>query len=96
MEVSGIDAVIDAEQRSFGICGVALRRLREAKGMTQLQLAEASGVDASTINQAERGGRRRVRALTLARLADALEVAPGELLVDAEAVELAGREVGDG
>jgi transcriptional regulator with XRE-family HTH domain len=50
-----------------------LTRFRRAHGWTQQQLAERSGVDKATINQAERG-RRSPRVETLEKLAVALGV----------------------
>lgn len=76
-----VEAVVDADKRFYSVSAGALRLARRAQLYTQLQLAEASGVTASSISQAETGARRQVRALTLARLAEALDVAPAELLV---------------
>ena len=50
-----------------------LTRLRQARGWTQSKLAEASGVDKATLNQAERG-RRSPKVETLEKLAEALGV----------------------
>ena len=50
-----------------------LRRLREEKGWSQTRLAQESGVDRATINQAE-GGRRSPTITTLEELAAALGV----------------------
>ncbi len=48
-----------------------LRMWRESRLLTQHQLADATGVDTSTINQLE-GGRRAPSVHTLVLLADAL------------------------
>jgi len=60
-----------------------LARLRRERNMTQAQLAEKAGMPQSVIARLERGGREigNVRADTLARLAEALGVAAGDLLV---------------
>jgi transcriptional regulator with XRE-family HTH domain len=50
-----------------------LKLLRVKAGLSQDALAKLSGVSQSTINLAELG-RRNVRALTIVRLADALNV----------------------
>jgi DNA-binding XRE family transcriptional regulator len=52
--------------------------LREYRGMTQSQLADASGTSARYISQLERGIRRASRKL-LVKLARALRVEPGLL-----------------
>lgn len=49
-----------------------LRRLRQAAGLTQEELAERAGVSVRTISDAERGLRARLYADTAGRLADAL------------------------
>ncbi len=48
-----------------------LKRLRQLRGLTQRELAEATGVDPATLNQIE-GGRRAPSVYTLAALADGL------------------------
>lgn len=59
--------------------GSRVKRLREAKGMTQFDLAARSGVSLRAIQYIERG-RSNVRESTLLRLAEALEVSPAELM----------------
>jgi len=53
-------------------CVYQVRLMREARGMTQVQLAAASGVNRATINQIERG-RRKATLETLEKLALALD-----------------------
>ncbi len=55
-----------------------LRELRETKGLSQEDLARASGVDRGTIIDLELG-RRKPRPNTRRKLAKALEVRPQEL-----------------
>ncbi len=63
------------------IVGHNLRRVRKAKGLTQVQLAEASGLDLRYIGSIERGvGNPTVAAL--GKLAGAVGVHPGELLFE--------------
>jgi transcriptional regulator with XRE-family HTH domain len=62
--------------------GEKLRRLRRGNAMTQEQLAEASGVSASTIVAIERGERPNPHPGTLGKLAKALDVSPADLLAD--------------
>ena len=51
--------------------GLELRRIREERGLTIEQLAEKSGISATTIRVVERGG-RQARGETIARLAKPL------------------------
>ncbi len=62
-----------------------LRRLRKERGLTQRELADASGVDPATISQIERGN-RRPHLETLDSLADALGVEVGDFLAKSEPV----------
>ena len=54
--------------------GKRLRRLREAAGLTQEELAEKADLGAKGISDLERGERRRPYPHTVRALADALEV----------------------
>ena len=58
--------------RSCGILGGALASTRRAKGMTQVDLAEASGISRSQISKIE-SGTEWPRAATVMRLLRALE-----------------------
>lgn len=62
-----------------------LRELREAKGLTRLQLASAVGVDPSTINRVESASAEAGRKLLVA-LADYFKVSTDQLLGRKEAV----------
>lgn len=57
-----------------GGLGTSLRRLRQAAGLTQEELAERSGISARTVSDVERGLRTVVHADTARRLTSALEV----------------------
>jgi len=63
------------------IAAVAMnvRRLRQAAGLSQEQLAFEAGLDRTYISQVERQ-RRNITITVLARLARALKVKPAELL----------------
>jgi transcriptional regulator with XRE-family HTH domain len=65
-------------QRARGAVGLgsALRRLREARGWTQSDLAELLGVDRTTVIRLEAGRNPAVR-----RLVDALSLLGADLLV---------------
>lgn len=62
--------------------GQKLKRLRRGNGLTQVELAEASGVAQSTIAQVESGKREEPHPRTLKKLAEALGVTPADLLQD--------------
>ncbi|MFT9668506.1 helix-turn-helix domain-containing protein [Streptomyces rhizosphaericola] len=63
--------------------GLAVRAVRLRRGWSQELLSEKSGLDRTYVSGLERG-RRNPALLTLARLADALEVPLSELIRDAE------------
>ena len=58
--------------------GARLRRLREAAGLTQEELAEKAGLTARGISDLERGARNRPYPHTVRSLADALELTEDE------------------
>ncbi len=62
------------------IDGKTIRSLREAKGLTQLYLASFVGVTTDTVSRWENGKTQTIKKENLERLAEALEVAPEELL----------------
>ena len=62
------------------ISGPALRRVRQAKFLSQRILAKEAGVDHSTIYRLERGG-QQATLTTIQKLATALGVEPGELVI---------------
>ena len=60
-----------------------LKKLRKKKGYTQAQLAETIGISTNYLGLIERGNQGKSFSLgTLFLIAQALEVPPGELLVD--------------
>jgi excisionase family DNA binding protein len=67
--------VVPAWRREPKRAGWRLRRLREAAGLTQLELAARSGLTHETVSRLERG-RRQPQARTLVALAQALGVPP--------------------
>lgn len=65
------------------LLGANVRHYRKLKGMTQEQLALDTGMERSYVSDLERGTRNpSVRAL--GRLAEALAIAPHQLLVPAD------------
>lgn len=56
--------------------GVRLRHARKAKGLTQVQLAKASGVKQATISEVETGESKSPLGTNLVKLALALHVSP--------------------
>lgn len=63
----------------MGDLGSNLRDARKRLGLTQEQVAERSGVHPTEISRIE-AGKRDPRASTLQRLAQAVEMRPGDLL----------------
>jgi transcriptional regulator with XRE-family HTH domain len=59
--------------------GRNLRDARRKLGLTQEEVAHRSGVHPTEVSRIE-GGKRDPRVSTLERLADAVEVPPGQLL----------------
>lgn len=63
--------------------GRNVRRLRDAAGLSQAQLAEAAGIDAASLSRlenAKRVGDEGIGTARIARLAAALKVDPSTLL----------------
>lgn len=58
-----------------------VRQLREALGLTQAELAERAGVRRATVNRIENARVTAIDLQVLERLADALRVEPGFILV---------------
>jgi transcriptional regulator with XRE-family HTH domain len=59
--------------------GTNLREARDRLGLTQEQVAQRSGVHATEVSRIE-AGKRDPQVSTLERLAEAVEVKPGQLL----------------
>jgi transcriptional regulator with XRE-family HTH domain len=59
--------------------GLRVKVVRTSRRMTQDELAQAAGLDRTYISRIERGA-HNITVLTLTRIAEALDVAPGELL----------------
>ena len=65
-----------------------IRLLRLNKGLTQEELGELIGVQKSAINKYEKGRVENIKRSTFVRLAEALDVEPGDLLDDEDSAEL--------
>jgi transcriptional regulator with XRE-family HTH domain len=61
---------------------VQIRELRDAKGWTQEQLATEAGITRATVNRLENSRSASIDFAVLERLAKALGVAPGLLIVE--------------
>ncbi len=72
---------MDSRDAAMVRFGMNVRAARQARGWTQEELAEQSGMSAVQISRVERGV-REVRLTTLLRIARALQTAPGHLLED--------------
>jgi transcriptional regulator with XRE-family HTH domain len=59
--------------------GTNLREARERLGLTQEQVAQRSGVHATEVSRIE-AGKRDPQVSTVERLAEAVEMKPGQLL----------------
>ena len=66
--------------------GAILRELREARGLTQEELAARAGLTAKAVSALERGERKRPYPHTVRSLADALELSEQERTVLTEAI----------
>ncbi len=64
--------------------GEKVKRLRRGGGLTQVELAQASGVSQGTIAQIEKGEVDNPRPSTIKKLAGALGVSGMDLLDDVE------------
>jgi len=73
--------IVWAWRRDRPAAGHRLRALRVGAGLSQLQLADASGITNDTICRLELG-RRSPQADTIGRLARALDVDPRRFVVD--------------
>jgi len=62
-----------------GDLGANLREARKKLGLTQEQVADASGVHATEVSRIE-AGKRDPQVSTVRRLAEAVGLSPGELL----------------
>lgn len=76
------------EQSRQGLEG--LRTLRKARGLSQDQLAEKSGVDRATISTIETGA-RDAHVETLRKLANAMDVSVGDFFSPEVPPETAGK-----
>jgi transcriptional regulator with XRE-family HTH domain len=61
--------------------GERIRQARRAKGLTQTELGEAVGLATATISDIERG-ESRTSVYNLRRIAQALDIAVGDLLAN--------------
>jgi transcriptional regulator with XRE-family HTH domain len=78
--------MVGASGSSFELpIGVALRRLRKARGLSQEQLGLDSGVQRNFISLIELG-QNQPTISTIAKLARALGMKPSELVAEAEAI----------
>ena len=67
------------QHRALVALGRAIREARSSKGISQEELADLAEVDRSHVGRVERGD-NNVAVLTLARLADALDITVAKLM----------------
>jgi transcriptional regulator with XRE-family HTH domain len=79
--VARISGKTDNDQKLLKV-GRAIRAERKAVGLSQEALADAAGIDRSHMGKIERG-ERNVTLLNVARIADALDRKPSDLLMAA-------------
>lgn len=70
-----------------GVFGARLREVRQQRGLTQVQVAERTGIAQNHISEIERGT-RVPSVVTMLRLAAALECAPTDLVAVFDGVDL--------
>lgn len=75
------EAACYAPRMKRAFSGDRLRERREATGLSQVQLAERSGVHKQTIASIEQGARLNPQISTLVDLADAMELSVDDFLV---------------
>lgn len=74
--------------------GRRLRALRQARGISQEELAHHAGLDRTYISSCE-AGRRNVTLKTITRLADALGISPAALIAPEQAGRRAAEDSAD-
>ena len=74
-------AVSAVQDAGNSIRGMRLAELRKRKKLTQVELAEMSGVEQATISRIERGS-DAVTLRTLRQIANAMQVSVGDLFLD--------------
>jgi transcriptional regulator with XRE-family HTH domain len=72
---------VTAAQRIQAAFGKALRKHREAAGLSQEELASRAGIHRTYIGDVERG-KRNVGLVNMQRLADGLDVSLAEIVKD--------------
>jgi transcriptional regulator with XRE-family HTH domain len=74
---------VAAKSSDLAALGIAVRTLRERRGMSQEALADAAGLHRTYVGGIERG-ERNVGFQNIVRVAAALAVSPGELIREYE------------
>jgi transcriptional regulator with XRE-family HTH domain len=72
------DKLLLVKSRELGLLGQQIRRLREAKNLSQETFAGLAGIDRAYYGGIERG-ERNVAAINIIKIADALDVEVGRL-----------------
>lgn len=93
-KLPGMREIVWAWRRNRPAAGGRLRAVRIAARLSQLQLAEASGITNDSISRLELG-RRAPQAATIGRLARALAVDPRRFVADEPGEEFSGEDGSD-
>lgn len=72
--------------------GIAIRRRREARGLSQEELAERADLHRTYVSMVERAV-RNISIDALSGIADALDIAPSRLIAQAERLRERGRPI---
>jgi transcriptional regulator with XRE-family HTH domain len=79
------DKLLLVKSRELGLLGQQIRRLREAKNLSQEAFAGLAGIDRAYYGGIERG-ERNVAAINIIKIADALGVEVGRLFPSVSAL----------
>ena len=79
----------------ISIIGENIKRIREHKRMTAMDVAQSAGVSNSTISQIEKGRRQTLQSDTLNKIATALGVTTNDLLGDTDTIKFETNDIID-
>lgn len=80
---------------NISIIGENIKKIRQHKNMSAVDVAQKAGVSNATISQIENGRRQTLQADTLEKVAGALGVATDDLLGDSDTVKFETNDIID-